>query len=252
MVFHQILDPGLGCASYLIGCPDSGELMVVDPLESVGVNEYLLRAADLGVQVTHVVETHLHADHVSAGRELAAASGARYMLHQDAAVKFAFSPLCDGDEIAIGKHRVQVLHTPGHTDESISLLVFDGGRSLAQPWMVLSGDSLFVGDVARPDLAVHALSEEDLQHRLDLLRQSVERLAAYPEFVELYPGHYGVSTCGGAGMSAKASSTIGFERRFNEALRTQAGRDFAEFVRTGLKPLPARYQDIKRHNMGLA
>lgn len=251
MVFHQILDPQLGCASYLIGCPDSGELLVVDPLESVGVNEYVLRAADLGLQVTQIIDTHLHADHVSVGRELSAATGAVYMLHKDAAVSFSFSSLDEGDEIAIGKNRVRVLHTPGHTDESISLLVFDGSRSLEVPWMILSGDSLSVGDVARPDLAVHALSSDDIENRLGRLRQSVEKVAAYPEFVELYPGHYGVSTCGGAGMSAKASSTVGFEKRFNAALQTQAGAEFAEFVRLGMKPLPDRYQEIKRRNMGL-
>ncbi|MDA8346654.1 MAG: MBL fold metallo-hydrolase [Thermaerobacter sp.] len=251
MVFHQILDPRLGCASYLVGCPESGELLVVDPLEAVGVNEYVLRAADLGLQVTQIVDTHLHADHVSVGRELATATGAIYMLHKDAAVTYPFVPVGDGDEISIGRNRVRVLHTPGHTDESISLLVFDGSRSLDLPWMILSGDSLFVGDVARPDLAVDELSDEDIQGRLGRLRQSVEKLAAYPEFVELYPGHYGVSACGGAGMSAKASSTIGFEQRFNAALQTQTGTGFAEFVRIGMKPLPDRYQEIKRHNMGL-
>lgn len=251
-MFHQLLDSEFGCASYLIGCPESGELLVVDPLQAIGVNEYILRAADLGLQVTEIVDTHLHADHVSVGRELAAATGARYMLHEDAAVRFAFTPLSDGDEIAVGRNSVRVLHTPGHTEESISLLVFDGSRSLAQPWMVLSGDSLFVGDVARPDLAVEALREADLQRRLRLLRQSVERLSAYPEFVELYPGHYGVSTCGGAGMSAKASSTIGFERRFNAALQTQTSQEFADFVQAGLKPLPEHYQEIKRQNMGIA
>jgi hydroxyacylglutathione hydrolase len=252
VVFHQILDPQLGCASYLIGCPDSGELLVVDPLEAVGVDEYVLRAADLGLQVTHIVDTHLHADHVSVGRELAEATGAAYMLHRSANVSYPFLPLDDGDHLSIGKARVNVLHTPGHTDESISLVVFDGARSLEEPWMILSGDSLFVGDVARPDLAVEALSEEKLEARLGLLRQSVERVAGYPEFVELYPGHYGVSTCGGAGMSAKASSTIGFERRFNAALHAHGGAEFAAFVRDGLKPLPERYQEIKLHNMGRA
>lgn len=252
MVFHQILDPQLGCASYLIGCPDSGELLVVDPLEAVGVDEYVLRAADLGLQVTHIVDTHLHADHVSVGRELAEATGAAYMLHHSANVSFPFQPLGHGDHLSIGKNRIEVLHTPGHTDESLSLVVFDGARSLDEPWMILTGDSLFVGDVARPDLAVEALSEDTLEVRLAMLRQSVEQLAAYPEFVELYPGHYGVSTCGGAGMSAKASSTVGFERRFNAALHTHAGAEFAAFVRAGLKPLPDRYQEIKLHNMGHA
>ncbi len=251
MVFHQILDPQLGCASYLIGCPESGELRVVDPLEAVSVNEYVLRAADLGLQVSRVIDTHLHADHVSVGRELAAATGAAYMLCEDSAVSYPFQPLRDGDEITIGKNLVRVLHTPGHTDESISLLVFDGSRSLEVPWMILSGDSLFVGDVARPDLSLLPLREEEMQVRMDRLRESVEKLSAYPEFVELYPGHYGVSTCGGAGMSAKASSTIGFERRFNSALLTPAGTEFAEFVRLGMKPLPERYQEIKRRNMGL-
>lgn len=251
MIFRQILDSELACASYLIGCPASGEALVVDPLAAIGVEEYVLRAADLGLQVTQVIDTHLHADHVSVGRELAAATMAPYMLHASAQTAFEFSPLHDGDDIRIGQIRLHVVHTPGHTDESISLVVFDMARSEDVPHLVLSGDSLFVGDVARPDLAVAELSEEALSERMTLLRGSIERLARYPDFVELYPGHFGGSTCGGAGMSPKASSTIGFERRFNLALQTDSGDDFAEFVRLGLKPHPDRYVEIKRRNMGL-
>lgn len=250
MIFHQILDPSLACASYLVGCPASGELLVVDPLQAVGVDEYVLRAADLGLQVTCVVDTHLHADHVSVGRELAAATGAPYRMHEAARVGFDFTPLKDGDEIAIGQVRIVAVHTPGHTDESLSLVVFDGARSAEVPHLILSGDSLFVGDVARPDLAVEALGEQDLARRTALLRQSVERLTQYPDFVELYPGHFGGSTCGGAGMSPKASSTIGFERRFNPALQVAPG-EFPDFVRRGLRPHPERYQEIKLHNMGM-
>lgn len=251
MIFRQMLDPELACASYLIGCPASGEALIVDPLEAVGVEEYVLRAADLGLQVTRVIDTHLHADHVSIGRELAAATMAPYMLHASAQTAFDFSPLHDADDIRIGQVRVHVVHTPGHTDESISLVLFDSGRSDEVPHLALSGDSLFVGDVARPDLAVAELSQEALSERMMLLRGSIEKLAGYPDFVELYPGHFGGSTCGGAGMSPKASSTIGFERRFNLALQTAGGDDFAEFVRLGLKPHPARYIEIKRRNMGL-
>jgi len=250
--FRQILDEANGCASYMIGCAGSGDVVVVDPLESVGADEYVLAAADRGMRIVRVIETHLHADHASAARTVAEAAGAPVSLHEGADVDYAFEPLREGDTIAVGNALLQVLHTPGHTPESISLLVFDAARSRDVPWLVLTGDSLLVGDVARPDLVLDAAPDAaEVRGRARTLYRSVhDRLAALPEGVEVFPGHFGASACGGRYLSAKPSSTIGFERAANAALRASSEEAFIEFVLGNLRPQPEGYRDIKRRNMG--
>jgi hydroxyacylglutathione hydrolase len=250
MIFRQILRSETGCASYLIGCVHSGQAVVVDPLAEVGARAYALEAADRGLRITSVIDTHIHADHRSAAQELARATGATLALPAGAATDYSFHQLHDGDLITIGPVRLQVLHTPGHTPESICLLGTDTSRC-EQPWFLLSGDTLFPGDVGRPDLL---LDNSDIQEHTreqagQLYDSLFSRLLALDDIVELYPGHFGGSTCGGVNMSGKPASTIGFERRWNLALQQHDRTAFIDFVLESLRPQPENYQQIKRENL---
>ena len=208
MQFRQFVDDDLGCASYLIGDESSGEALVVDP--AYAIEQYLAEAEKRHVRITRVLETHTHADHVSGHGRFALEHGVPVYVHPAAEPEFEFEPLADGQEISLGEVVVRVLHTPGHRPEHCCFAVVDGSRG-DEPWLVITGDSLLIGDAARPDLASEAV--EGARG----LYGSLQRLLELPDGVELYPGHVAGSLCG-AGMSSKASSTIGFERRFNKAL----------------------------------
>lgn len=220
MIFRPYYRFETGCASYLFGCGGLGKCAVVDPLEQ-DVEDYIAFAASKGMKITQVIETHVHADHRSGGRLLAERTGAAYCLHRSAPVDFPFTPLEDGDEIELGNTRVRVLHTPGHSDESVSLIVTDLRRG-ASPWFVLTGDTLFTGAVGRPDLPGDAVRQAGL------LYASLQKLLSLPDDLEVYPAHFLGSACG-AGMSGKPSSTIAFERRFNDLL-TMTEPAFVEAV----------------------
>ncbi|HEY3232441.1 MAG TPA: MBL fold metallo-hydrolase, partial [Roseiflexaceae bacterium] len=231
MIFRQILRSESGCASYLLGCVRSGQAIVIDPLADLGAGMYALEAADRSLRIAYVIDTHVHADHRSAAQELARATGATLALPDGAPAEYPFHPLRDGDVIAIGAVRLQVLHTPGHTPESICLLGADTARS-NEPWFLLSGDTLFPGDVGRPDLLLDGGDAE--ARALDQARQLYDslfgRLLALEDIIEVYPGHFGGSACGGVNMSGKPASTIGFERRWNLALRQGDREMFVRFV----------------------
>jgi hydroxyacylglutathione hydrolase len=261
MLFRQFLHEPLAAASYLIGCVAAGEAIVVDP--GLPAESYVLFAADKGLRITHVIETHLHADYVSSGRALAALTGATIVLPDRAEARFTHQPLADGEELQIGKVMLRALHTPGHTPEHTSYLVFDTPRA-AQPWFVLTGDCLFVGDVGRADLIDLPNTGPD-----PLYTSIFERLLSLPDDVEIFPAHYGGSACGGKAMSGKVSSTIGFERRFNWALQAPDRAAFTQWVdgtvRTavadvlrnrqtnqGLLPLPDNYFAVVAHVSGEA
>ena len=199
-----------GCAGYLFGCGTLGQCAVVDVREE-DVDDAIAFATAKEMAITHVIDTHVHADHRSAGPVLAQRAGAPYCLHESARVTRPFVPLRDGQIIELGNTSIQVLHTPGHSPESISLLVTDARRG-KQPWFVLTGDTLFVGAVGRPDLRGHA--RESASALYDSLH---DRLLALPDDLEIYPGHFSGSMCG-TGLSGKPSSTIGFERRWNPML----------------------------------
>jgi hydroxyacylglutathione hydrolase len=250
MIFRQILRSESGCASYLLGCVSSGQAIVVDPLADLGAGTYALEAADRGLRIAYVVDTHVHADHRSAAQELARATGATLALPASAPAEYAFHPLHDGDMIDAGAVRLQVLHTPGHTPESICLLGTDTDRS-DQPWFLLSGDTLFPGDVGRPDLLLDGDDAEAraLEQAHQLYESLFGRLLALEDIVEVYPGHFGGSACGGVNMSGKPTSTIGFERRWNLALRQRDPQAFVRFVFDSLRPQPEDYQQIKRENL---
>jgi len=193
------------------------------------------------MQITHVLDTHVHADHRSGGPALAKKAGASYGLHESANVELAFEPLCDGQEIELGNTRVKVLHTPGHTPESVSLVVTDLRRG-TDPWFVLTGDTLFVGAVGRPDLPGRARENAGELH--DSIHS---KLLTLPDDLEVYPGHFAGSACG-SGMSGKPSSTIAFAKRWNPLL--SKSRD--EFVDAlcDVPPKPAAMEQILRVNQG--
>jgi hydroxyacylglutathione hydrolase len=227
VLFRQFVDDDLGCASYLIGDESSGEAVVVDP--AYAVDQYLEAAEEEGLRLVRVLETHTHADHVSGHGRLALEHGLPVSLHPAAEPAFDFVPVEDGEEIAVGSVCVRVIHTPGHRPEHCAFAVIDRGRA-DEPWLTLTGDSLFVGDAARPDLAVEAVEGARELYR------SLQRLLELPDGVEIHPGHVAGSLCG-AGMSSKPSSTIGFERRFNRAFAHQGEDEFvAESIRAGVRP----------------
>lgn len=217
MIFRQFYQDQLAAASYVIGCISKGEAAVIDP--SLPAEAYITFAAEKGLTITAVFETHMHADYYSTGRAIQAQTGATIHAPRLADVQFAHHALDDGDVVMIGNLAVQAMHTPGHTPEHTSYVVSDTPRS-AEPWFVFTGDSLFVGDVARVDLVSLAGTGTDV------LYHSLQKLMTLPNDVEVYPGHFGGSACGGRAMSGKAASTIGFERRHNWVLQAP---DYATF-----------------------
>ena len=206
MYFKQFLHDDLGCSSYFIASRDSREAVIVDP--QLDIQPYIHLARERHYRIVGVIDTHIHADHISGNRALAAATGAALYLHEQAGVAFPFTPVHDGDEITIGQVVLRIVHTPGHRPEAISIAVTNPPRS-PEPSMVLSGDTLFVGDVGRPDFGGREGARE--QYR------SVQRLLTLPDYVEVFPAHF-EGSCGKA-MCGRPSSTIGFERRFNPLLQ---------------------------------
>ncbi len=243
MIFRPFYRFETGCAAYVFGCGGQGLACVVDPQESE-VEAYVAFAASKGMRITHVFDTHVHADHRSGGRALAARTGATYGLHRSADVAYPFEPLDDGQVIALGNTIVSVLHTPGHTAESICLVVSDLRRG-PSPWFVCTGDTLFVGAVGRPDLPGH-----ERENAATLHRSIRDRLLVLGDEVEIYPAHFAGSACG-AGMSGKPSSTIAFERRWNPLLGLDESA-FIDELATTVAPKPAEMAAILLANRGKA
>jgi glyoxylase-like metal-dependent hydrolase (beta-lactamase superfamily II) len=214
----------------------------VDPQPDIA--PYLEAAAQKSMRITHVFETHVQADHVSGARRLSEATGAPVFYHASAPVTFDHASVEDGDWHDLGNVLVEILHTPGHTPDSVSLLVTDRTRA-PEPWFVLTGDTLFSGGVGRPDL-LGAGHERGLAGQLyDSLWG---RLLALPDHVEIFPAHFGGAACG-KGLSGKPGSTIGFERRFNPALRLGVRPEFVDFVLADLPPQPPAFAENRRRNL---
>lgn len=242
MIFKPYYYFETGCAAYVFGCGTVGKCAVVDAHEH-DVQAYIDFAASKGMRITHVIDTHVHADHRSGGPALSRITGASYCLHQSAEVVFPFEPLQDGQELDLGNTKVRVLHTPGHTPESVCLLVSDLRRGPA-PWFVLTGDTLFVGAVGRPDLP--GRSRENAGELYDSIHSKLLQL---PDELEVCPAHFAGSACG-AGMSGKPSSTIAFEKRWNPML----SKNREEFVAAlaDVPPKPVQMEEILRINRGEA
>lgn len=222
--------------SYFFGCATVAKAVAVDVV--AGDEQWFIdEAKKAGVSITHVIDTHVHADHYSGGRKLAQMLGAPYCLHEadKGLVKFDFEPLRDGQKLDLGNVQVEVLHTPGHTPDSVCLLVTDLRRGGA-PWFVVTGDTLFVGAVGRPDLAGQ---ERVMAGQLYDSLQA--KLLGLPADLEIYPGHQAGSVCG-AGLSGKPSSTIGFEKRWNPALSMSR----EAFVTEVTREIPPRPADMDR------
>jgi len=242
MIVRQYLriDPAVA-VSYVFGCGGHQAGVVVDPVGDPDV--YRCAAEALGLRLSFVVDTHVHADHLSAGPALAARSGAEYVLHASARPRFPYRPVEDGEVLQLGNVSARVLHVPGHTPEHLALVVTDRTRG-PDPWFVLTGHTLMVGDMGRTELA--STAEEGAR----ALFRSAERLRDLPDYVEVLPGAFAGSVCG-RGLSGKATSTIGFERRYNRAF---AVADEASFVRLMLEGIPGRPEgaaEIRAANLAL-
>jgi hydroxyacylglutathione hydrolase len=240
MIFRPYYYFETGCAAYLFGCATSGKCAVVDAHEE-DVDAYLAFADQKRMTITHVVDTHIHADHRSGGPVLARKAGAKYCLHESAKAGMPFEPLRDGQEIELGNTRIKVLHTPGHTPESACLVVTDLRRG-TDPWFVLTGDTLFVGAVGRPDLPGQAR-----ENAARLYASVREKLLTLPDDVEVYPGHFLGSGCG-AGMSGKPSSTIAFEKRWNRTL--SLSREAFVTALAEVPPKPSEMERVLAFNRG--
>ncbi len=241
MYIQQFFIDGLGCASYLVGCEAHGVAAVIDPDREV--QKYLDAAAARGLQITHIIETHLHADHVSGNTDLAQRTGATIYLHEAGQAEFEHRRLVGGETIELGNIRLHVRFTPGHTPDSITLLVADTTRS-DQPWMALTGDTLFVGDIGRPDLVGLEAARELAGHMHDTLNQQILVL---DDGVIVYPGHGAGSLCGKS-IGSVRSSSIGYERHYNPALAPRERDAFIEYATGNLPEQPGNHKRIKAIN----
>ena len=244
MLFRQFLNDGSACASYLLGCKTKGRLAVVDPHADL-VDDYIRTAEAQGVPIVAVLETHVQADHVSGLPALVERTGASAYLPEGAGVEFEHLPLADGARVELGNTTLQAIATPGHAAAHHAYLVSDGAR-VDEPWFVLTGDALLVGDAGRPDLHAHGDQTVEQMARA-LYRSLTERLLTLPDHLLVYPAHYSGSVCG-RGLSGHPASSIGFERRHNKALQFDSEQTFVEALVTSIPPVPRRQAEIVAAN----
>jgi len=242
--FRQLLNDETACASYLLGCATYRQFAVVDPHVDL-VEDYISLAEAQGVPIAAVFDTHVQADHVSGLPELVARTGARAYLPEGAGVEFDHHPLADGEIVKLGNTEIQAVSTPGHALAHHAYLVTDHRRA-DQPWLVLTGDALLVGDAGRPDLHAHGEHTVEQMAR-ELYRSLTERLLELPDHLLLYPAHYSGSVCG-RGLSATPVSTIGFERRHNQALQFSSEEEFVQALTQDIPPAPEQQAAIVAAN----
>lgn len=242
MILRQFLhtNPAIA-ASYVFGCGSKQAGAVVDPIEEPRF--YLDAAAALGLQIRYVIDTHVHADHLSTGPALAAAAGGAYVLHESVDATFAFDAVREGRRLELGNTSIEILHLPGHTPEHIGLLVTDRARG-PEPWFVATGHTLMVGDMGRTELASSAVEGAIA------LFESAQRLRRLPDHLEVLPGAFAGSVCG-RGLSGKPTSTIGFERRYNKAFRIEDRHTFVDAMVREIPPQPPNAAMHRAANLGL-
>lgn len=244
MYFRQLLNDDTACASYLFGCATHSEFAVVDPHIDL-VDDYTSLAAAQGVPIVAVLDTHVQADHVSGLPALVERTGATAYLPDGSGVEFEHHALADGEVVKLGNTEIQAISTPGHALAHHAYLLTDHRRT-DQPWLVMTGDALLVGDAGRPDL--HAHGEHTVEHLARALYRSLsEKLLALPDHLVLYPSHYSGSVCG-RGLSATPVSTIGFERRHNPALKFNSEDQFVAKLLSDIPPAPAQQAAIVAAN----
>lgn len=243
MILRQFLhtNPAVA-ASYLFGCGGKAVGAVVDP--TTDVDHYIRQSQELALPIRYVIDTHIHADHLSGGRRLASLVGAEYLLHSSVSAAHSFTPVGDGDQLDLGNVSARVMHIPGHTPEHLALVVTDRTRA-DEPWFVLTGHTLMIGDMGRTELASSA---EDGARSLFA---SAARLRELPDHVEVLPGAFSGSACG-RGLSGKASSTIGFERRHNRAFRITNEEEFVRLMVDETPPPLEHASMIREQNLGFA
>ena len=244
MFFRQLLNDETACASYLLGCKTHGTLAVIDPHSDL-VDEYVAAAAAQGAAIVAVLETHVQADHVSGLPALVARTGATAYLPEGSGVEFDHHALADGEMLRLGNTALQAIATPGHAAAHHAYIVTDHTRG-EEPWFVLTGDALLVGDAGRPDLHAHGEQTVEAMART-LYRSLSDRLLSLPDHLLLYPAHYSGSVCG-RGLSANPASTIGFERRHNRALQFDSEDAFVKALTSDIPPAPEQQAAIVAAN----
>jgi glyoxylase-like metal-dependent hydrolase (beta-lactamase superfamily II) len=242
--FRQLLNDETACASYLLGCATHSQFAVVDPHVDL-VEDYIALAQSQGVPIVAVFDTHVQADHVSGVPELIARTGARAYLPAGTGVDFDHHALQDAEIVKLGNTEIQAIATPGHALAHHAYLITDHRRA-DQPWLVLTGDALLVGDAGRPDLHAHGEHTVEQMARA-LYRSLTEKLLALPDHLVLYPSHYSGSVCG-RGLSATPVSTIGFERRHNPALQLGSEDEFVYALTQDIPPVPEQQAAIVAAN----
>ena len=242
MLFRQVIHEDLACGSYLVGDQRAGVAAVVDP--QWNIDPYLRLSRLHGVRIEHVLETHNHADHVSGHGRLARATGATIHIHELAGAEYPHQPFADGWRLRMGEVEIEAVHTPGHRPEHTSFVLRDAARR-GDVWAVLTGDSLFIGDVARPDLAI-----EPRDGAAGIFDSLHDRLLSLDDDVEVWPGHLGGSLCGSSAIDNKTSSTIGFERQHNRALRISTLESFIDATVGQLGDRPPNVEQIVALNRG--
>jgi hydroxyacylglutathione hydrolase len=242
--FRQLLHEDTACSSYLLGCKTKGKLAVVDPHVDL-VDQYVAGAEAQGAEIAAVIETHVQADHVSGLPALVERTGATAYLPEGAGVEFEHQPLADRAKVILGNTELEAIATPGHAGAHHAYLVTDHAR-VDDPWFVLTGDALLVGDAGRPDL--HAHGDETVEEMARALYRSItERLLTLPDHLLLYPAHYSGSVCG-RGLSGHPASTVGFERRHNRALQFESEDAFVEALVRDIPPAPEQQAEIVAAN----
>lgn len=237
MFFRQFIHEERSCLSYMVGCRTRGVVAVIDPQSDAAF--YVREAERVGLEITRVVDTHTQADHRSGAAAIARQARAPVVMHRDTPVRFPCERVEDGDIFAIGNREFRVIATPGHTPDSMCLYI-DG-------WYLLTGDTLFVSDVGRVDLTLTGLRPDEQWEHAQILHRSLQKLLALPEWTEIYPSHFGGSSCG-KGLSAKMISTLGREKQKNRALAMSEDA-FVEYVTTDLPAPPADFRAIKQANI---